>query len=652
MLNFSMRKTVGNHIFQKNKSPLFITSLAFIKQYSSALKFPSKSKVFFIQKTNTFYHRPSTKNFTIEELGDKNTKKSTIKQQRNNSKENKQIVSNDARSSGSKSILEDKNNSNENNYNNNNEEITNLFKKINIEKINITNKYSVTISNKDFLYKYDKQIKENNSSLGDYKEKVAGRIISIRKLGKNLVFITISSNAEELQIVFDTNKLNENSLLNLNSLKRGFFIGIEGSPYKTKSGETSLLASKLDILSICHYELPDTKRKDKQILTNFEIRYEKRYLDLIVNNKNKEYYLLRSRIISFLRTYLEKDGFLEAETPMLSKKAGGALAVPFETYSQAIKSKLFLRIAPELFLKQLIIGGFEKVFEIGKNFRNEDISIRHNPEFTSCELYHAYADYKFMITFTQNFLKDLCLYLYDRTYIEIENTVDNSKEIDPSQSHSNNSEKTNNKLKIDFAGNYNFFDVNEELEIFFNTNLTNISDKNLYYAKLEKLYSDLLGFDKEFKSKSLKAEKNISLKKKIDKLIEYVIEPKCVGPSFIMNHPIILSPLAKAHEHNKNIAERFEFFINKIELINSYSELNDSEEQKLRFMEQSSLKNNNSFDDEIHPNDEDFLEALAYGMPPTAGWGLGVDRLCMMFLGLSNIKEVILFPLMNVKKKI
>ncbi len=523
----------------------------------------------------------------------------------------------------------------------------NNFKEIEIkdsDNIKLTNKFIISITNNEFLNKYKNLfIEETNSLLNDITEKVAGRIISFRVLGKSLTFITVSSNGDDLQVVFDINKLSESSIENLNYIKRGFIIGIEGNPYKTKTGEISLLAKNFEILSICNYELPDTKRKDKQILTNFELRYEKRFLDLIVNNKNKKFYLLRSKIISFLRNYLEKDGYLEVETPILSKKAGGALAVPFETYSQAIKHKLFLRIAPELYLKQLIIGGYERVYEIGKNFRNESISVRHNPEFTSCELYRAYADYNNMIDFTKNFLKDLCMHLYNKTYIEIELTEN-------SNTNKNINTQANNKLKIDFGDDFNVFDVNKELENYFNTNLSNITEKELYYNKLEKLYDELLIVNGDFKSKILANEKNFSIKKKIDKLIEFIIEPKCIGPSFIVNHPILLSPLAKSHDNNKNIAERFEFFINKIELINSYSELNDATEQKFRFIEQSNLKNNNTYDDEIHPTDEDFLEALGYGMPPTAGWGIGVDRLCMVFLGLNNIKEIILFPLMNVDK--
>ena len=247
-----------------------------------------------------------------------------------------------------------------------------------------------------------------------------------------------------------------------------------------------------------------------------------------------------------------------------------------------------------------------------------------------------------MIDFTQRFLKDLCLHLFNRTYIEIESFSENTAGA---------ALPTEEKIiTIEFAQDYKIFDVNTELELYFNTSLTGAMEKELYYSKLEKLYEDLIQTDKEFKQKLSANEKNLSLKKKIDKLIEYVIEPKCIGPSFIANHPILLSPLAKAHESNKNIAERFEFFINKIELINSYSELNDSAEQKLRFVEQSNLKNNNAFDDEVHPTDEDFLEALSHGMPPTAGWGLGIDRLCMFFIGVQNIKEVILFPLMNVDR--
>jgi len=385
-----------------------------------------------------------------------------------------------------------------------------------------------------------------------------------------------------------------------------------------------LLVKKFKILSECKVDLPILNRKDKDMLIDPEIRYSKRYLDLIVNNSHKDIFKFRAKMISTIRALLEKEGFIEVETPVLSHKAGGALARPFKTHSNAIKKDLYLRVAPELYLKQLIISGYEKVFEIGKNFRNEDISIRHNPEFTSVEFYHSYSNYLKLMEFTKDFLKNLSISLCSSAVI------------------------TNQHYSINFEHeNYEIFDVIKELEKYFNTKvIEDPHDKEKFYNKIESLYIDYI-----FTNKLADDSKCLNIKKKIEKLIENIIEPKCKEkPSFIINHPTILSPLAKSHPDNKLLCERFELFINGIEVINSYSELNDTEEQRERFLDQKQLNQNSSIDHEIHPIDNEFVEALSYGMPPTAGWGMGIDRMCMLFLGLNNIKEVILFPLMNVNK--
>ena len=488
-------------------------------------------------------------------------------------------------------------------------------------KINNNSKFEITMNIKQFRNKYQKDDIENQSHYEENKiiEKIGGRILSIRKMSKNLTFVDLNSNGENLQIVFDIKKLDENEITQIKNLKRGFIVGLEGSPFYTKTGELSLLATKINILSECEAELPIMNRKDKEMLKDHELRYSKRYLDLIVNNNHKEYFEFRAKLIRFLRNYLENEGFLEVETPILSHKVGGALARPFQTHSNALKNDLFLRIAPELYLKQLIIAGFEKVFEIGKNFRNEDISVRHNPEFTTCEFYHTYSDYLKLITFTKNFL------------IKLSQEIFESKSI---------------KCPIDFKEeNFKIFDFKTEFENYFNRKL-NFNSREEFYNQCEEFY---LEFTRQTSIPNL--NKNFNLKMKLEKMIELIIESKCKeGCCFIINHPTILSPLAKSHADNKLLSERFEFYINGIEIINSYSELNDAKEQRERFVEQKNLSENGLTDNEIHPFDNDFLEALSYGMPPTAGWGLGIDRLCMMLLGLQNIKEVILFPLMNVNK--
>jgi lysyl-tRNA synthetase class 2 len=486
----------------------------------------------------------------------------------------------------------------------------------NIGKLKIVKSFSSLIFPKTFKPSINlTNFKEKYKGISDQSDNIehlAGRVYSIRKMGKNLTFMNLNSNSDNLQLVFE-NKTSPD----VNNIKRGYFLGLTGYPFRTKTGELSLYIKNYDILAECQKELPMT-RDDKQMLTDFETRYSKRYLDLIVNNSNKEFFILRSRILKFLRNFLEKEGFLEVETPILSHKAGGALATPFATHSKAMKSELYLRIAPELYLKQLIIAGFERVFEIGKNFRNEDISIKHNPEFTSCEFYQAYADYNDLINLTKRFLKELC-----------EEIFGSSKFV----------QKNGEVLQtIDFSTDYQTFDIKMELENYFSRKLFD-SEKD-FNKEIDSIFQEYL------KGNNLSENaKDLTTKKKLEKLIENIIEPKSEKmPTFIINHPTLLSPLAKSHNDNKLLTERFEFFINKIELINSYSELTDPNIQKQRFEEQNKYK-----DDESHPIDNDFIEALTYGMPPTAGWGLGIDRLCMILLNQTNIKEVILFPLMNVK---
>jgi lysyl-tRNA synthetase class 2 len=444
------------------------------------------------------------------------------------------------------------------------------------------------------------------SDESDIIENIAGRIYSIRKMGKNFTFMDLYSNGSNLQIVFENITIS-----NIDNIKRGYFLGITGYPFRTKTGELSLHVKNYNILAECTKDLP-IARDDKQMLTDFETRYSKRYLDLIVNNSHKEFFVIRSRVIKFLRQFLEKEGFLEVETPILSHKAGGALASPFLTHSKAMRSDLYLRIAPELYLKQLIVAGFERIFEIGKNFRNEDISVKHNPEFTSCEFYQAYADYNDLMLLTKRFLKELTEEIFGSCKFVF---------------------KDGELLKpIDFSQDYLVLDITTELENYFSIKL---SHGDQFLKQVDWMYNS---YKEDLPT-------NLSTKKKLEKLIEYIIEQKSeTKPLFVINHPTILSPLAKSHHNNPHLTERFEFFINKIELINSYSELTDPNIQRQRFGEQKQQK-----DDESHPIDHDFIEALSYGMPPTAGWGLGIDRLCMILLGQTNIKEVILFPLMNVK---
>ena len=503
--------------------------------------------------------------------------------------------------------------------------------------LKISNNFTRTITIKDYINKYN----NITEPLNDISESVAGRVLSIRTLSKNLSFLDLSSNGVTIQIAFLCGK-NSKSNIDLNdfkSIKRGDIIGLEGNPFKTKTGELSLLAQKLHLLSPYEYknELPILNRENSTMLKNFDTRYSKRYLDLIVNNHHKNYFFFRANIIKFLRNFLESRDFLEVETPVLSRKAGGAIARPFVTHANHLKTDLYLRIAPELYLKQLIIAGFEKVFEIGKNFRNEQITIKHNPEFTTCEFYEAYSDYLKLMKMTQQFLKELVISLFGKPTVTI------------------------NNIDINFEDDFQILDVFVELEKYFDTKIERI-DRGIFEDQINKIYKE---YEMKNRSHSITTANNttnnnkteLTLNKKIEILIEDLIEVKCNKPSFIIHHPIMLSPLTKSLNDQILVSERFEFYINKIELINAYSELNCHKEQKLRFEEQ--LKNNKSNSNntntnekeensEFHPMDMDFVDALSHGMPPTAGFGIGIDRLTMILLGLDNIKEVILFPLMNV----
>jgi lysyl-tRNA synthetase class 2 len=465
-----------------------------------------------------------------------------------------------------------------------------MFKKL-LSKVNYKHfSFKITSTIQQFKSNYNAIAQEVPQT-----ETLAGRVYNIRKLGKSLTFVDIGSNGDNVQLIFKETP----------QIIRGDILGLTGTPFRTKTGELSLKVNNCQILSKCLNDNIPISRDDKDMLTDPETRYSKRYLDLVVNNNHKKIFFLRSKIIKFIRNYLESDGFLEVETPILSHKAGGALANPFITKSNALKSDLYLRIAPELYLKQLIVSGFEKVFEIGKIFRNEDLSIKHNPEFTSCEFYKAYSDYNDLIDMTKDFIKKMAIEVTGDSRL-----IFGDKIID--------------------LNDFQILDINSELERHFGTKLS--LDKREYYGQIDNLYNQL---DNPIPVPNTK--------KRLEKLIESILETKSeIKPTFIINHPVILSPLAKTKEDNPLLTERFEFFINKMELINAYSELTDPIEQKKRFEEQHN-------DEEVHPMDNDFIEALMLGMPPTAGWGVGIDRLCMILMNQMNIKEVILFPQMNVK---
>ncbi|KYQ88791.1 leucyl-tRNA synthetase [Tieghemostelium lacteum] len=435
---------------------------------------------------------------------------------------------------------------------------------------------------------------------------VAGRIKSIRISSAKLFFIDLIQDDKSLQLMVDLKFYENTSEYQLlhQILRKGDIIECSGIPAKSKLGELSIIPKSIQILTPCLRPIPLK-------LQNKEMRYRNRPLDFIVNPSIKNAFLIRSKMISFLRNYLVDKEFIEVDTPILSTNVGGANAKPFKTHSNSLNLDLFLRISPELFLKQLVISGFDKVFEIGKQFRNEGIDLTHNPEFTTCELYQAYADYNSLVLLTEDLLSKMILH-----------TVGSYKIPLPS----------NPEIEIDFKPPFqkiNFIDKIQEL----------IG---------EKLPEDLTSYDSIPTLLDICHRHSIHCKpphtptRILDEMASHLLEPLCIQPTFIMDHPLAMSPLAKIHRSNNQRTERFELFVGGKELVNAYSELNDPKEQRKRFLAQS--QDRIEGDEEAQILDEQYCNALELGLPPTAGWGLGIDRLCMLFSNTPTIKDVILFP--------
>jgi lysyl-tRNA synthetase class 2 len=453
---------------------------------------------------------------------------------------------------------------------------------------------------------------ESGSRLYDKIESIIGRILQSRSSGKNLYFYTLVIDGHTFQIMSDVKSYkSEEEFHEIHDMiGRGDIIGAKGYICKTKKGELSLIPSELKILSPCLETLPSTYYgiEDK------EIRYSNRYLDLIINSDVREIFVKRHKIINFLRNYLTDLDFIEVETPVLSEMAGGAAAKPFITYHNAMKQQMYLRIAPELYLKQLVIGGLNKVFEIGKQFRNESIDLTHNPEFTSCELYEVGADYHKLMDMTEDFMTKLAI-------------------------HVNGTTKTKWFGKdLDLVGPYPRLDIMDTLEEKIRIKLDDLDFKlpNISGSNATEEYTNLMNMLEVTISPPL------TLNRLVDGLIGEFVEPLCIQPTFLINHPQIMSPLAKPHRSQPGKTERFELFINKKEFCNAYTELNNPFIQKKIFDEVAKQKT--AGDEEIPPSDENFIKALEYGLPPTGGWGLGIDRTVMLLTGQDSIREVIAFP--------
>jgi lysyl-tRNA synthetase class 2 len=398
------------------------------------------------------------------------------------------------------------------------------------------------------------------------------------------------------------------------NISRGDIIGITGIAYRTKQGELSIVATNIQVLSPCLHLLPMSHFGIK----DQELQQRCRYLQFIVNPSDKQSFLMRSKVIKFLRNYLDNKDFLEVQTPILTPQAGGASARPFETYHNDLHMNMVLRIAPELYLKQLIVGGFHhRVYEIGPQFRNESIDQSHNPEFYSLEYYMSYADYNDMMTMAEEIFSGMALVFKGNMKVKCSQF------------------KTGEEVEIDFTPPYRRIDFVSEIEKLSGKTLP----QDFSTQEANKFLSDLC---EEFEIECRYPRTTARL---LDKLAGHFIEPQCINPTFVINHPLIMSPLAKWHRSNSNLTERFEMFIMGYEFCNSYTELNDPLIQRATFENQ--MKDKVSGDLEAQPIDETFVNSLEFGLPPTGGFGLGVDRTAMLFSNVTKIQDVILFPTMK-----
>ncbi len=430
----------------------------------------------------------------------------------------------------------------------------------------------------------------------------AGRIIALRDFGK-ASFAHIQNTTGRIQVYIKKELITEEDYALFKRLDIGDFIGVKGHLFKTRTGELTIQVEGLTFLAKSLRPLPEKWHG----LTDVEIRYRQRYVDLIVNPEVKKVFEIRSRIIKAVRDFLEEKGFIEVETPMMQLIPGGAAARPFLTHHNALNIPLYLRIAPELYLKRLIVGGFERVYELNRNFRNEGISTTHNPEFTMLEFYMAYADYKDLMNLTQEMLTSVCKKVLGTLQFEYK------------------------AEKVDLTPPWKRYTLKEAV----------LEHNQLSAAILE---------DRS-KAKNYAIQRGISvhedepLGKIINKIFEETVEPKLIQPTFITDYPVDISPLAKRREDNPEITERFELFIGGREIANAFSELNDPEDQRQRFEKQVAQRE--AGDEEAHLMDHDYIRALEYGMPPTAGEGIGIDRLVMVLTNQTSIKDVILFPLLK-----
>ncbi|HUI30123.1 MAG TPA: lysine--tRNA ligase [Candidatus Acidoferrales bacterium] len=444
---------------------------------------------------------------------------------------------------------------------------------------------------------------------------IAGRVMSLRRMGK-ASFCHIQDSRGRIQIYLKRDDLGE-SYDRFKLMDIGDIIGIKGFVFRTKMGEVSIHAKSLELLTKSVRPLPVVKEKidehgNKATYDPFsdkELRYRQRYVDLVVNPEVREAFVKRAKVISSVRRFLDEKGYLEVETPILQPMYGGAAARPFMTHHNALDMDLFLRISDELYLKRLIVGGFEGVYEIGKDFRNEGMDKSHNPEFTMLELYVSYKDYNWMMELVEQLVDSVCISVAGNSKVKV------------------------GDREIDFTPPWKRVAMLDSIRESTGENMADKSEIELTNIA-KKLHVEV--------------EKSMGIGKIIDAVFSELVEPKLIQPTFITDYPVEMSPLAKRHRSTKGLVERFELICNGHELANAFTELNDPLDQRSRFEEQAKLRARG--DEEAMVVDADFLRALEYGMPPTAGLGIGIDRLAMVLTNQDSIRDVIFFPQMKPEK--
>ncbi|MBW1997191.1 MAG: lysine--tRNA ligase [Deltaproteobacteria bacterium] len=464
--------------------------------------------------------------------------------------------------------------------------------------------YEYDITAREAFDRFDKvsaeYLKENRKVFS-----MAGRIMSIRDFGR-ASFIHLKDATGRIQAYIRKDKVGELQYRVFKLLDIGDFIGIKGSFFRTRTNELTILAKEIKLLSKSMRPLPEKWHG----LSDVETRYRQRYLDLIVNDPVREVFIRRTKILQSIRNFFMARGFLEVETPMMQPIPGGATAKPFKTFHNALGINLYLRVAPELYLKRLVVGGMEKVFEINRNFRNEGISVQHNPEFTMLEFYMAYATYEDLMALTEELLSTLVKEIFAKTTIVYQGN------------------------EIDFTPPWERISLFDSLREIGGVEESVLRDKDaaIDFAR----------------SREIVLTKRDSLEQILAKIFDQTVEPNLIRPTFVYGYPAEISPLSRRNDQNPQLTDRFELFIGGKEIANAFTELNDPEDQRKRFEQQVALRE--SGDEEAQFMDEDYVTALEYGLPPTAGEGIGIDRLVMLLTDSPSIRDVILFPQMRPRK--